>query len=79
MAGDIEQYGLREQAEALRLYANSSINPEKIPELCLTFINKNGIQKLITWGFFGEDGCTFNIPMKKTIYDTSGFADLILL
>ena len=31
---------------------------------------------MITWGFFGKDGHSFRIPMKKTIYNTSGFADL---
>ena len=31
---------------------------------------------MITWGFFGKDGRSFRIPMKKTIYNTSGFADL---
>ena len=27
-------------------------------------------------GIFGEDGNTFRVPMKKTIFNTSGFADL---
>ena len=76
IARDIERVGLREQAEVLRLYANSGINPEKLPEPCLTFLNEAGEQKMITWGFFGKDGHSFRIPMKKTIYNTSGFADL---
>ena len=67
---------LREQADVLRLYANSGINPEKLPEPCLTFLNEAGEQKMITRGFFGQDGRSFRMPMKKTIYNTSGFADL---
>lgn len=27
-------------------------------------------------GFFDESGTKFRIPMKKTIYNTSGFAEL---
>ena len=76
IARNIERVGLKEQATALRLYANSGINSEKMLEPCLTFLKENGEQKLSTWGFFGADGRTFRIPMKKTIYNTSGFADL---
>ena len=49
IARDIGRVGLREQAEVLRLYANSGINPEKLPEPCLTFLNEVGEQKMITW------------------------------
>ena len=73
---DIEKIGLGKQAEALRVYANSGINPEKILEPCLTFFSETGEQKEITWGVFGEDGHSFRIPMKKTIFNTSGFANL---
>lgn len=76
IARDIQRIGLREQAEVLRLYANSAINPEKLQEPYLTFMNEAGEQKIITWGFFGWDGRSFTIPMKKTIYNTSGFAGL---
>lgn len=76
IARHIERFGLREQADALRLYANSGINPEKMPEPCLTFLEEKGERKLITWCFFGEDGQSFTMPMKKSIYNTSGFAEL---
>lgn len=76
MVKDIERLGLREQADVLRLYANSGVNPEKLAEPCLTFLNENGERKLIGWSFCGEDGRSFKMPMKKTIYNTSGFADL---
>ena len=76
MAREVEQAGLREQAEILRIYANSGINPEKLPEPCLTFLNEADEQKMITVGVFGKDGSSFKIPMKKTIYNTSGFAYL---
>ena len=76
MANDIERVGLKEQAEILRLYANSGMDSETIPEPCLTFINEGDKERVITWGIFGEDGHTFRIPMKKTIFNTSGFANL---
>ena len=76
MAKSLEGFRLKKQVEVLRLYANSAINPEKIPEPCLTFLCEDGNQKEITWGFFSEDGNTFRVPMKKSIFNTSGFVDL---
>lgn len=76
MIKSIEKFGLKKQIEILRLYVNSAINPEKIPEPCMTFLSEAGKTEEITWGFFGEDGNTFRVPMKKTIFNTSGFADL---
>ena len=73
LADTISSNGLKTQADILRMYANSGTNPEKIEEPCLTYLNE-GNHNLITWGFFGEDGKSIKIPMKKTIYNTSGFA-----
>ena len=38
IARDIERFGLREQAEVLRLYANSGINPEKSARTMFDFL-----------------------------------------
>lgn len=76
MARDIERIGLKEQAIVLRLYANSGINPEKLAEPSFIILNEAGKEKMNIWGFFDENGSSIRIPMKKTIYNTSGFADL---
>ena len=42
MIKSIEKFGLKKQIEILRLYANNAINPEKIPEPCMTFLSEAG-------------------------------------
>ena len=55
MAKSIEKFGLKKQIEVLRLYANSAINPEKIPEPCMTFLSEEGKKKEITSSIYFED------------------------
>ena len=43
--------GSETEIEILRLYVNSAINPEKIPEPCMTFLSEAGKTEEITWGF----------------------------
>lgn len=42
MIKSIEKFGLKKQIEILRLYVNNAINPEKIPEPCMTFLSEAG-------------------------------------
>lgn len=70
----LQNHGLQDQAEWLKMYINSFSNDTIVAPI-LTHMNIGGNKKFV-WGFFDESGTKFRIPMKKTIYNTSGFADL---
>lgn len=75
VAISLQSLGLHEQAEWLKMYINSFQNDSVIAPT-FTYMNI-GENKNYVWGFFDESGTKFRIPMKKTIYNTSGFADLV--
>lgn len=76
IAKDLKLKGLKQQAENLMVYANSFLNCDEIEMPCLTFLRIKGEKQVVTWGFYDEKTKSFKIPMKKTIYNTSGFAHL---
>lgn len=76
IAIELEQKGLKEQAECLLAYANSFLDCEKIKMPFLCFIRVPEEKEVATWVFSDSNLNTINIPMKKTIYNTSGFAHL---
>ena len=75
MVSDLKRCGLKNQADVLELYANSFKEGKLIPCPVLTFI-ETAERQICVWSFADRDGTTFRIPMKKTIYNTSGFAPL---
>lgn len=75
MISGLKRCGLKQQAESLQLYANCFTKDDLIPCPALTFFETKGRQ-ICVWSFVDGDGATFRIPMKKTIYNTSGFAPL---
>ena len=72
---DLTRCGLKKQANSLKLYVNSFTEDRLIPCPILTIIETNA-EKTCVWSYVDEDGTSFRIPMKKTIYNTSGFAAL---
>jgi len=70
----LQSMGLHEQAECLEIYVNSFFE-DKIIAPILTHINIGGCKKYV-WGLWDKSGTKFRVPMKKTIYNTSGFAPL---
>ncbi len=68
----LQSLGLHEQAEWLKMYINSFPNDNVVAPILMNI----GGNKKYVWGFFDESGTKFRIPMKKTIYNTSGFAPL---
>lgn len=76
IAKDLRLKGLKQQAESLMIYANSFLNCDRIKMPCLTFLQIEGEKQVVTWGFYDEKTESFKVPMKKTIYNTSGFAHL---
>lgn len=73
MAKDIEEFGLKKQADILRVYVKSSHGSDKIMIPEMIFMNEN---EHIGWGFVDKERNAISIPMKKSIYNTSGFASL---
>ena len=76
VAKDLKRKGLKRQAENLMVYANSFLNCDKIKMPCLTFLRVEEEKQVVTWSFYDEDTKSFKMPVKKTIYNTSGFAHL---
>lgn len=70
----LQSLGLQEQAECLKIYINS-FSDDTVVAPILTHMNIGGNKKYV-WGLLDESGTKFRIPMKKTIYNTSGFASL---
>lgn len=75
-AKELERLGLKVQAEALMVYANSFFDCDKIKMPSLCFIRTPKEKEIVTWVFSDSKAKSFKIPMKKTIYNTSGFAHL---
>ncbi len=73
---DLFQQGLTKQAKVLTVYVNSFWDNEKIEMPFLTFLDIKDQKRIVTWSFYDEKSRSFKIPMKKTIYNTSGFAEL---
>lgn len=76
IAKNMKRQGLKEQAENLIIYANSFPTCDEIEMPHLTFLKVGGEKQIVTWSFYDQDTRSFKIPMKKTIYNTSGFAHL---
>lgn len=77
MAADIETCGAVSQANLLRIYAEGAYDKRRIKKPFLTFFeDNNGQQKTVVWAFYDEKRNVFSIPLKKGIYNTSGFAHL---
>lgn len=70
----LKELGLQEQAECLNIYINS-FSEDRVAAPILTYLNIGGKKKYV-WGLWNEDGTEFRVPLKKTIYNTSGFASL---
>lgn len=72
-AKDTEKCGLKKQANILRMYVESSCSDDKIPAPVMIIMNEN---EHTGWGFLDKERNVISIPMKKSIYNTSGFAFL---
>lgn len=73
MAKEVENCGLKKQADILRIYVKNSHHNDKIKIPEMIFMNEN---EHIEWGFVDKERNVISIPMKKSIYNTSGFASL---
>lgn len=76
IAKDLAGSGCKDQAKSLLEYANSFIDCDKIEMPCLTFLRIKGEKQVVTWCFYDEASNSIKIPMKKSIYNTSGFVRL---
>lgn len=76
IAEDLRSKGLQEQAQSLMIYANSFLNCDKMEMPHLAFLRVTGEEQVVVWSFYDEETKSFKIPMKKAIYNTSGFARL---
>ncbi|MCC8125923.1 MAG: hypothetical protein LIO92_00775 [Clostridiales bacterium] len=76
LISNLNRLGLKAQAQSLRLYLNSSYDPQYIliPDLC--FLESLNEKQQIVWGFPSNEKHSVSIPLKKGIYNTSGFAAL---
>ena len=76
LAIQLEKSGAVNQANQLRIYAESAMDGRKIQKPVLTFFEIAGKQECVTWAFYDEDRHGYSIPAKKGIYNTSAFAPL---
>lgn len=76
LAAEVEGHGLSKQAHALRIYAQSVIDNSKVLIPTLTMLDDTNGTNHWDWGFIDKERKVFSVPMKKGIYNTSGFAAL---
>lgn len=73
---DLIRQGLSEQAKTLMEYSNSFLDNNRIEMPILAFLNIPNEKQVATWSLYDKNTNSFKIPMKKTIYNTSGFSRL---
>ncbi len=76
IAFDLMGCGLNDQAKSLFAYIDSFIDCDKIPKPILAFLRFAGEDEIITWVYCDPKSGVLKIPLKKKIYNTSGFAQL---
>lgn len=72
-AKDLEDSGMKEQADEFKRYIDSFIDETQIPAPIL-FIHDDGKNQKATLAFYNKEQHTVATPLKKQIYNTTGFA-----